>query len=603
MARRKKKRIPLDAKSWPLVRRLVVAYVRQHIWRLGAALACMAVVAACTAATAQMMKPLIDEVFTDRDPTALYWIAPVILGIFLAKGLANFGEAVLMNYTGGKVVAQLRSELYRRLILQDLAFFNHTSPGSLVSRFLNDVGALKSAVSTTMTGFGRDLLTALALTGLMFYQDWLLALIAFFAFPTAVWPIVRIGRRLRRVSSNTQVEMGRFTTLLDETFQGIRHVKAYGMESHEIGQADRTIDEVFRLNQKAAVTRNLLAPIMETLGGFAIVAVLLYGTQQVLERGSTPGAFFAFVTALLLAYEPVKRLAKLNADLQEGLAAAQRIFAILDQKPRVVDHPGAKPLQLVGGEVQLEDVHFAYDGKGPALSGVSLRVPAGKTVALVGPSGAGKSTILNLLPRFYDVHGGRVLVDGQDVREVTLASLRAATALVSQEVIMFDETVRANIAYGRAGASNEEIEEAARNANAHEFICELPQGYDTPVGPRGAKLSGGQRQRIAIARAMVKNAPILLLDEATSALDSESERHVQRALKLLMRGRTTLVIAHRLSTVIDADLIYVLRDGQVAEQGSHAELLRRGGLYAHLYAQQFAEQERDARTAALRLQA
>ncbi|HKY94840.1 MAG TPA: ABC transporter ATP-binding protein [Kiloniellales bacterium] len=603
MARKKNDRMRLDEKSWPLMKRLVSVYVRPHIWRIGAALLCMAVVAAATAAMAQMMKPLIDEVFTNRDAQTIYFIAAIVFAIFVAKGLAGFGEGVLMNYVGNRVVADLQSDLYHRLIQSDLAFFNTTSPGTLVSRFLNDVGLLRNAVSTTLTGFGRDLLTAVALIGLMFYQDWLLALISFFAFPTAVLPIVRIGKRMRKVSSNTQVQMGKLTTVLDETFQGIRHVKAYGMEPHETQRADATIDEVFRLTQKAAVIRNLLSPIMETLGGIAIVAVLLYGTSQVLDRGQTPGAFFSFVTALLLAYEPVKRLAKLNANLQEGLAAADRIFWVLDQRPHIVDKPGAKPLLIAGGEVKLEGVHFSYEGSGAALTDVSLRVPAGKTVALVGPSGAGKSTILNLLPRFYDVGDGRVTVDNQDVRDVTLASLRAAMALVSQEVILFDETVRANIAYGKPSASQAEIEEAARNANAHDFIAELPEGYDTPVGPRGAKLSGGQRQRIAIARAMLKNAPILLLDEATSALDSESERHVQRALKTLMRGRTTLVIAHRLSTVIDADLIYVLRDGQVAEQGTHAELLRRGGLYAHLYAQQFAEQEREARTAALRRQA
>ena len=601
MARKKHERMRLDEKSWPLMKRLVTVYVRPHIWRIASALACMAVVASATAAMAQMMKPLIDEVFSNRNPDTMYVIAGAIFVIFFAKGLASFGEGVLMNHVGNRVVADLQSHLYHRLIAADLAFFNTTSPGTLVSRFLNDVGLLRNAVSTTLTGFGRDLLTAIALIGLMFYQDWVLACIAFFAFPTAVLPIVRIGKRIRKVSNNTQVAMGRMTTILDETFQGIRHVKAYGMEPHEIARADATIDDVFRLTQKAAVIRNLLSPIMETLGGIAIVAVLVYGTSQVLGSGQTPGAFFSFVTALLLAYEPVKRLAKLNANLQEGLAAADRIFWVLDQRPRIVDKPGAKPLLIAGGEVKLEGVRFSYEGNIPALNDVSVRVPAGKTVALVGPSGAGKSTILNLLPRFYDVNEGRVLVDNQDVRDVSLSSLRAATALVSQEVILFDETVRANIAYGRPGASDAEIETAARNANAHDFIAELPQGYDTQVGPRGAKLSGGQRQRIAIARAMLKNAPILLLDEATSALDSESERHVQRALKTLMQGRTTLVIAHRLSTVIDADLIYVLRDGQVAEHGSHAELLRRGGLYAHLYTQQFAEQERE--TAALRRQA
>ncbi len=603
MARKPKKRIPLDRTTWPLVKRLVKGYVRPHRWRIAGAVACMVLVAATTAGMAQIMQPLIDEAFGAKDPNALYILAILVMGIFAIRGVASFGEAVLMSFTGFRVVADLQSALYRKLILSDLAFFNKTSPGSLVSRFLNDVGLLRNAVSTTLTGFGRDLLTVVALVGLMFWQDWLLAAIAFLSFPTAVLPIVRIGKRMRKVSGNTQAMMGRLTTLLDETFQGVRHVKAYGMEPHEIGRAEEAIDEVFLLQQKASVTRNLLSPIMEILAGFAIVAVIVYGTNRVMDGAQTPGAFFAFITALLLAYDPVKRLAKLNANLQEGLAAAERIFQILDLDPSIVDAPDARPLAVSGGEVRLEAVHFSYDTGAPALNGIDLRAPAGKTIALVGPSGAGKSTILNLLPRFYDVTAGRVTIDGQDVRQVTMASLRGAMALVSQEIILFDETVRANIAYGRPAATAEEIETAARHAGAHDFILELPQGYDTPVGPRGVKLSGGQRQRVAIARAMLKDAPILLLDEATSALDTESERHVQRALKMLMQGRTTVVIAHRLSTVVDADLIYVLREGRVAEQGTHAELLRKGGLYAHLYAQQFAEQERDARTAALRRQA
>ncbi len=599
MAKKQNKRIPLDRTTWPLVKRLVGAYVRPHRWRIAGAVGCMILVAVTTAGMAQIMQPLIDEAFGSKNPDVLYILAGLILVIFAVRGFASFGEAVLMSFTGFRIVADLQASLYRKLILSDLAYFSSNSPGTLVSRFLNDVGLLRNAVSTTLTGIGRDLLTVTALIGLMFWQDWILATIAFLSFPTAILPITRVGRRMRKVSGTTQSRLGRLTMLLDETFQGIRHVKAYGMEPHEIQRAGEAIDEVFRLQQKASVTRNLLSPIMEMLAGVAIVAVIVYGTNRVMEGTQTPGAFFAFITALLLAYDPIKRLAKLNANLQEGLAAAERVFSILDTEPQIVEKPGAPELQVRGGEVRLEGVRFSYEGGVPALNGVDIAAPAGKTVALVGPSGAGKSTVLNLLPRFYDVTSGRVLVDGQDVRDVTMASLRGAMALVSQEVILFDDTVRANIAYGRPSASQAEIEAAASHAGAHGFISELPEGYATQVGPRGVKLSGGQRQRIAIARAMLKDAPILLLDEATSALDTESERHVQRALKMLMQGRTTLVIAHRLSTVVDADLIYVLREGQVAERGTHAELLAQGGLYAHLYAQQFAEQERDERTAAL----
>jgi subfamily B ATP-binding cassette protein MsbA len=573
-----------------LVRRLVRAYVRPHLWRIALALFCMAIVAGSTAAFTQLIKPIINDIFINKREEMLLTIAVAALVVFLAKGIATYGQAVLMSFVGHRIVADLQRQLYDSLVGADLAFFDKTPPGELVSRFINDVNLLRGAVSNTLTGIGKDSLTALALIGVMFYEDWPLAALAFLAFPTAILPIVSVGRRMRKVSDSTQVQIGTLTTLLDEAFQGARQVKAYAMEAYESARTGRAIDRVFALNYKAARTRSILHPVMELLGGLAIVAVILYGGHQVIAGTKDAGSFFAFITALLLAYEPLKRLAKLNAALQEGLAAAVRVFKLMDLEPEIRERPDAARLAVTGGAVRLENVSFAYGGARAALHEIDLEVPAGRTVALVGPSGAGKSTVLNLIPRFYDVDAGAVTIDGQDVRHVSLASLREAIALVSQEILLFDDTVRANIAYGRPDADDEEIFAAARHAGAEDFIGALPDGYDTAVGPRGSNLSGGQRQRIAIARAMLKNAPILLLDEATSALDSESEQQVQQALKDLMTGRTTLVIAHRLSTVVDADLIYVLEGGRVTESGSHAELLAREGAYAKLYALQFSEE-------------
>jgi subfamily B ATP-binding cassette protein MsbA len=360
------------------------------------------------------------------------------------------------------------------------------------------------------------------------------------------------------------------------------------MEDYEEGRAAGLFERIFRLVDRANRTRSRAGPMMEALGGAAIAMVIFYGGHQVIIGARTPGAFFSFITALLLAYQPVKSLATLNASLQEGLAAAQRIFEVLDIEPLIRDRPGALPLRVAGGEIRFQSVHFSYQPGTVALDGISLTVPAGSTVALVGPSGAGKSTVLNLIPRFYDAGGGTIAIDGQEIGSVTLASLRGAIGLVSQEVSLFDDTVRANIAYGRFGAAQADIEAAAAAAGADRFIQELPQGYDTLVGEHGIRLSGGQRQRLAIARAMLKDAPILLLDEATSALDSESERQVQAALRVLMRGRTTVVIAHRLSTIIGADLICVMDHGHIVETGRHAQLLAKSGLYARLYETQFA---------------
>ncbi len=580
---------PVHASTASLLGRLFRESMRGYARWFFAALACMALMAAATAASAWLMEPVVNDIFVNRDESMLMPVGLAVFAVFIIKGLANYGQATLMAYVGLRIVTDNQNRLFDKLSRMDVKFFQDSNTGGLISRFLVDINQMRGAVSNAWVSLGKDAMTLIGLIGVTFYQDWRLALIAFIIFPAALLPIVKLGRRMRKVTANTQREMGLFTTLLEQTIQGIRVVKAYSMEAYERGRVSEIVERVFNLTMKAERTRALSSPIMETLGGVAVGIVIFYGGYRVIHGNTDAGSFFSFITALLLAYEPMKRLANLNAALQQGLAGADRLFQMLDMEPAIQEAPNARDLpKPVKGAVEFRNVGFAYTSDRTTLNDLSLTVPAGKTVALVGPSGAGKSTILNLIPRFYDVAEGAVLVDGEDVRGLTFQSLRGAMALVSQEVTLFDDTVRANIAYGRAGASEDEIIEAAKNAAAHDFIAELPDGYDTLVGEQGVKLSGGQRQRLAIARAMLKNAPILLLDEATSALDTESERQVQAALDALMTDRTTLVIAHRLSTVVRADLICVIVDGRVAEQGSHAELLARGGHYKHLYELQFA---------------
>jgi ATP-binding cassette, subfamily B, bacterial MsbA len=572
-----------------LIGRLVRGFMRPHLRRIVLVLSLMGLAAASTAGRAWLMQPVLDRIFVAREGALLLLIAGGALALALVKGVADYGSSVLMIRVGQRVIADVQIALFSRLMRADLAYFHAHPSGTLIARFTSDAALLRGAAANVIAGIGKEALTVVFLVGVMFCQDWVLALVSFFVFPVAIRPIVKIGRRIRSVTINTQAEIGQFTTLLNQTFQGARHVKAYGMEEYEERRAKRLIERLFVLIDRGTRTRSRASPMMETLGGLAVAIVILYGGHQVISGARSPGALFSFITALLLAYQPLKSLANLNASLQEGVAAADRLFEVLDVEPTIRDLPRARRLNITGGEIRFNNVSFGYAPGSLAIEGISLTIPAGRTVALVGPSGAGKSTILNLIPRFFDVEAGNIMIDGQEVRSVTIASLRSAIALVAQEVSLFDDTVRANIAYGRFGASSAEIEEAARAAAADDFIRELPQGYDTVVGEHGIRLSGGQRQRIAIARAMVKNAPILLLDEATSALDSESERQVQRALNSLMRGRTTLVIAHRLSTVHNADLICVLDRGHIVETGRHAELLARSGLYARLHAMQLTD--------------
>jgi len=574
-----------------LVRRLV----RDQLWpqrkRILLTFLCMVLVAGTSAGMIYLLKDVVDQVLISRDREMLYLLPGAIIGLALISGIAGYFEAVNMEVIGHRMVANLQSAMYRGIIRADLQFFHDNSVGNLIARFINDANLLRYSMAKALTGLVKDSLLVIFLLAILVVHNWSLAFLTIFVFPLALYPIVRIGKRMRKISRNTQVETGDLTTLLDETFQGARHVKAYTMEERESERASEAIERVFSLTRKAARVQAISRPLMETLGGIALACAILYGGLLVIEGTMTTGELASFMAALLAAYKPMKNIANLNATLQQGLAAAQRVYSVLDLQSHVTDADNARSIGDVRGEIRFEDVHFRYTDKSKALNGIDLQVDAGMTVALVGPSGAGKSTVLNLIPRFYDVESGRVTIDGQDVRDITLHSLRSNIALVSQEILLFDDTVRANIAYGKPDATDEEIFQAAKDAGAAEFISQFPDGYDTHVGGRGAKLSGGQRQRVAIARAMLKDAPILLLDEATSALDTETERVVQSALSRLKQGRTTVVIAHRLSTIVDADSIFVMEDGRILEAGTHAELIARGGAYAKLFAMQFASDQ------------
>jgi len=573
------------ASSAGLIRRLLAEQVRPHLASLALALLSMATVAAMTAATAWLLKPAIDRVFTDRDP---YWtmVVPLmVVAVVVVKAVASYFEGTLMTRFGERIIADTQVRMYAHLIRADLAWLHESHSGKLISSFLYDATLLREAVSKSLTGMVKDSFSLVFLTAVMFSMNWQFALIVCVIFPIVGLATRRLGKKARKGSARSQQETGKLTTILSETFDGARMVKAYGMEQREIDRARLSVETRLSHVMRVVRARAAASPAAEALGGIAVAVVIYIGGSS---STLTLGTLTAFIYAALSAYQPLKSLATLNTALQEGLAAAERIFALLDIEPKIREAKDARTLTVRGGEIRLTDVVFRYNEEKTALRQVSLTVPPGCKAALVGASGAGKSTILNLIPRFYDVTAGRVTIDCQDIRDVSIASLRRSIALVSQELTLFDDTIRANIAYGRPEAGQAEIEAAARNAAAHDFILALPQGYDTMVGENGVKLSGGQRQRIAIARAMLRDAPILLLDEATSALDSESERLIQIALGELMRGRTTLVIAHRLSTVIDADVIFVLDHGQLVEHGTHAELLARNGAYARLYATQFA---------------
>jgi subfamily B ATP-binding cassette protein MsbA len=572
--------------------RRMLEYTKPYVPRLIIAMVVMVGVSALSGSTAYLVKPILDDIFINGDPAKLTYIPLLVLAIYIVRGVLEFTQGYMMAGVGQRVVRDIREHLYRHMQSLSLSFYMKNPTGVLMSRVLNDVGLMQSAITDAATGLIKDIFTAMFLVFVVFYRDWKLALIALVAFPLAFWPIARFGRKLRRSSTQAQEITGGLSSHLQETISGAKLVKSFGAESYETGRFMTRNNELFRLSMKVAKVQAMTSPLSEMFAGVGAAAVIYYGGYSVVNHHSTPGNFFSFLTALFMLYEPVKRLSRINNVVQQGLAAGGRVFEVIDTLPEVREEEGAKILAPIREEICFDHVDFQYSAGGESvLKKVDFRVPAGTMVAIVGSSGAGKTTLVDLIPRFYDPQEGEVRIDGVDIRTVTLASLREQIGIVSQHTVLFNETVRNNIAYGIPDAPMEKVVEAARRANAHAFIERMPQGYDTVVGEQGLRLSGGERQRLAIARALLKDAPLLILDEATSALDTESEHVVQEALDTLMRGRTTFVIAHRLSTVRNADVIFVVEDGRIVERGRHDELLAVESRYRSFYLKQFEERK------------
>ncbi|MEX5216636.1 MAG: lipid A export permease/ATP-binding protein MsbA [Nitrospiraceae bacterium] len=568
----------------------LIRYLKPYRVRLVAAFVCALLVAGLSGAYAWLVRPVLDGLFISKDERLLVVLPLAILTVAVFKGVFNYGQNYLMNYIGNQVIADIREQLFLKLVHLPIRYHDTNSSGRLVSRVINDVSLMANAVAGVLKDLFQQGLTFLAMMGVIFYQNWKLAIVSVVVVPISVTVMVRMGRKLRGLATRGQERMGDMASTLQEALAGIRMVKSFGREEEEARRFTSSNKAFVHTTMKAIQVSSLGSSHMEVIGVLGVAGIIWYGGYLVIHDEMTPGAFFSFLAAMFMAYSPIRRLSGANNTVQQALAAAERVFGVLDMETEQEANHGRLDIPAIATSLEFRDVSFRYDGHTlSALNGVDLTIRAGEIIAFVGSSGSGKTTLVSLLPRFYEPTQGGILIDGVNLRDCTLRSLRAQIGIVSQEVVLFDDTVRNNIAYGRSGASDEDVARAAALAYAHEFIIRLPDGYNTLIGERGLKLSGGERQRLAIARAILRDPPILILDEATSALDTESERVVQMALANLMQNRTTLVIAHRLSTIQNADRIVVLDRGRIMEIGSHDELLRHGGIYKRLYSMQFTD--------------
>jgi subfamily B ATP-binding cassette protein MsbA len=574
-------------KSTALYKR-VLEYVKPywHLIVLGMILASVA--SAMTGISAWLVKPVLDDIFLGKKMSMLKLLPPLIILVYLVKGSAGYAQSWVMRSVGQRIITKLRYELYEHINRMSMSFFERIPSAVLMARITNDVKNLSSVSSGVIADFVRQVSTLVALLVVVFWRDYKLAMVSLLVVPLTAVPISKIGSRLRRLSRKRQEKIAQINTLLQETFTGTKIVKAFCMEEVENKRFHKLNQRLYHLIMKSVRADEITTPLMELIGSLGLAIVIWYGGYQVLMGETTPGTFFSFMAALLMMYKPITKLTKMNNTVQEAMASAERVFSIMDTPQEIEDNKYAIEFAGLKKKIEFRNVSFQYNSNdGLVLRDINLEIIKGNMVALVGISGAGKSTLADLIPRFYDVTSGNILIDETDVREYTVKSLRRNIGIVTQESILFNDSVRYNIAYGRPDCSQEEIVEAAGAAYAHDFIMQLPQGYDTIIGERGCRLSGGQRQRLSIARALLKDPDILILDEATSDLDTESEYYIQKALDNLMKTRTTLVIAHRLSTIINADKISVFNDGRIVDIGRHEELINRGGVYRDLFETQF----------------
>ncbi|MDA9685188.1 ABC transporter transmembrane domain-containing protein [bacterium] len=573
--------------NFQILSRLFKESIRPQILKLSVTFVFMIIIALATGATAWLLDPAIEKIFLEKDATMIWLIPLGVIGILFIKGIATYFQVSILTEVGQKIVADTQIKMFSKITYADLGWLQGKHSGKFISNFLYDVNLLEQAVSGSLAAGFRNFLTLICLLGVMFYQDWELALIAMIALPLVGFLSSRLGKRMKKAATGTQAETGVLAMLISENLDGTRVVKAYQQEEAEIEKVSESIYRRMNLLVKAAKTKAAAAPFSEFLAGFGIAGAMYYAGIRGLQGELPLNEFISFLGAMMLAFQPLRSLSQINTYMQEGFSAAIRIFELLDSPVDIIENENLAKLNILDGEILLDQVNLSYKDSDLILKKISLSLPPNSITALVGPSGSGKTSILNLIPRFFDPQEGTISIDGQNIQDVKLSSLRSAIALVSQEPILFDISIGDNIAYGNKTASNEDIINAAKSASAHDFILKLPAGYDTLVGEKGYSLSGGQKQRLSIARAFLKDAPILLLDEATSSLDSESEHAVQKAIDVLMKNRTTLVIAHRLSTIEGANKIIVLNDGNIEETGTHLQLIESNGLYKKLYERQF----------------